>query len=198
MASPLSGPDWFELFNSDTWPVSLSGLFLTDDPSLFGVTNSVIAPLSFIGPGGWVQVIADDDPGQGRGHVRFRLDELGETIRLYSGDLQLIDAVDFGISQPGISEGRLPDGSAEITQFPISSSPGRANHLPPFLALPRLLPGEFEVFLHATVGRPHVIESSTDLSNWAELMTLTPTNSPTRITDPSPGVHRFYRARVVP
>jgi hypothetical protein len=201
MASPLSGPDWFELYNRDTLPVSLSGLSLTDDPSIFGVTNSVFAPLSFIGPGGFVQVIADDDPGQGRDHVRFRLDELGETIRLYSspaGAGQLIDAVDFGISHPGVSEGRLPDGSVDIVQFPVSPSPGRANHFPPFLAMPRLLPGEFEVFLHATVGRPHVIESSTDLSDWSELMTLTPTNSQTRITDPSPGATRFYRARVVP
>jgi hypothetical protein len=199
MASPLGGSDWFELYNPSPMPVSLSGLLLTDNPSIFGITNSVLAPLSFIGAGGWVVLVADDDPSEGRDHVRFRLDELGETIRLYASDSQLIDAIDFGISLPGISAGRLPDGSANFTAFPNTASPGSANYSQPSLQLPGMpVTGEFEMLLYATPGLTHVVESSSDLTNWTELLTLTPTNSPTRVTDPAATSQRFYRVRLGP
>jgi hypothetical protein len=81
MASPLSGDDWFELYNLDPLPVELSGIFLTDDPTLAGQTNSVAAPLSFIGGNGWVQWKADGQLANGRDHVAFSLDALGETLR---------------------------------------------------------------------------------------------------------------------
>src|SRR5262249_56947385 len=83
MADPDGGNDWFELFNADTSPVDLAGLYLTDAPSIAGLTKFQVAPLSFIGPLGFVKWVADDDPGQGRNHVSFNLDELGETLRLY-------------------------------------------------------------------------------------------------------------------
>jgi hypothetical protein len=41
-------PDWFELYNLDTVPVDLSGMYLTDDPSETGLSKFQIAPLSFI------------------------------------------------------------------------------------------------------------------------------------------------------
>jgi hypothetical protein len=129
MASPSTGDDWFELHNPDTLPVLLSGLFLTDDPSIFGITNFTIAALSFIGPKGWVRLFADNDPSNGRDHVDFRLDELGETLRIYNTNLQLIDAVDFGLAQPDTSEGRLPDGGHTIVRFPGSPTPAAANFL---------------------------------------------------------------------
>jgi hypothetical protein len=199
MASPIIGADWFELYNADTRPVSLSGLYLTDDPSIFDITNSVLAPLSFIGAGAWVLLVADDDPGQGRDHVRFRLDELGETIRLYASDSQLIDAIDFGINSPGISGGRLPDGAPQFMTFPNTASPGSANYFRPSLEVPGVPGGgQLEMFLYATPGLAHVIETSSNLTNWTELLTLTPTNSPTRITDPAGASQRFYRARLSP
>jgi hypothetical protein len=82
MSNPLSGEDWFELHNTDPRPVDMSGLFLTDNPSTTGVTNTLVGPLSFVGGGKWVRWVADDDPSQGSDHARFQLDELGETIRL--------------------------------------------------------------------------------------------------------------------
>ena len=32
MANPLTGDDWFELYNTNALPVDMSGLYLTDDP----------------------------------------------------------------------------------------------------------------------------------------------------------------------
>jgi hypothetical protein len=56
--------------------------------------------------------------------------------------------------------------------------------------------GQVQMFLYATPGLAHVVESSSNLTNWTELLTVTPTNSPTRITDPAGVSQRFYRARL--
>jgi hypothetical protein len=130
MAAPVVGDDWFELYNGGDFPVNLSGLFLTDDPSTTGVTKQKVSPLSFIGPHQWVRYFADGDLSRGRDHVNFALDSLGETIRLYNTNLQVIDSVDFGLCQFDVSEGRLPDGSQRIVRFPGSSTPAAANYLP--------------------------------------------------------------------
>jgi hypothetical protein len=131
MADPLTGDDWFELYNSAALPVDLGGLFLSDNPSITGMTNSQIAPLSFIGAGGWVKFTADSHPAGGRDHVGFALDKEGETLRLYDASLALIDVVDFSLQTEGVSEGRLPDGGINIVRFATTASPGAANYLPP-------------------------------------------------------------------
>ena len=59
MASPVNGNDWFEIYNGATQPVSLAGLFLSDNPSTQGLTQFKIAPLSFIGARGFVKLVAD-------------------------------------------------------------------------------------------------------------------------------------------
>ncbi len=130
MAHPVSGNDWFELFNADPLPVSLSGLYLTDDPSIFGITNSPIAPLTFIGARSWVKFNADGDPGQGPNHTCFRLNKDGQTLRIYDAGLQLIDSVDFALQSIGVSQGRLPDGADQIVSFPASPTPQASNYLP--------------------------------------------------------------------
>ncbi len=130
MVAPISGEDWFELFNVADLPVELSGLHPTDDPSLSGQTNFTIAPLSFIGGQDWAVFIADGTPSNGRDHVNFSLDALGESIWLFDTNLALIDVVNFGVQTNGVSQGRWPDGAATIMAFPQSASPGHANYLP--------------------------------------------------------------------
>lgn len=134
MANPAGGPDWFELFNTTNLPVELGGLYLTDDPSNAGQRQFRVAPLSFIGPSGFVQWIADGDADQGRDHVNFSLDASGESIWLFRSptgtNFTLIDSVAFDTQQRNVSEGRLPDGQANITAFPGSATPGESNYLP--------------------------------------------------------------------
>jgi hypothetical protein len=130
MAKPSSGEDWFELYNVDPQPVDLGGLYLTDDPSLFGQTRYRVAPLSFVAGHSWVKWSADGHPGNGRNHVDFQLNGWGESLRLYGTNLALIDAVDFGEQQQDVSQGRLPDGGNTIASFPLSPSPGEGNYLP--------------------------------------------------------------------
>jgi hypothetical protein len=129
MANPASGPDWFELFNSTNQPVDLAGLVLTDDPTTSGTNEFHIAPLSFIGAGGFVQLIADSQPEQGRNHVNFDLDSLGESIRIYaSNGSNIIDTVAFGAQAFGVSQGRIPDGGNLIFGFPGSPTPAEPNY----------------------------------------------------------------------
>lgn len=130
MADPSSGNDWFELYNSDSLPVNIAGLFLSDDPSITGMTNSLIPALSFMAGHGWVEYRADGQAANGPDHVNFSLDKNGETIRVYSTNLTLIDAVDFGLQSTDVSQGRLPDGSSNIVNFPTTPTPDSSNYLP--------------------------------------------------------------------
>ena len=130
MADPTQGDDWFELYNPTNQAVDLSGLFLSNDPSTAGQTNSLLPPLSFIGPGGFVKLVADGDAGNGPEHVSFRLDSQGMSLRLYNTSQGLIDSVDYGLQQPGVSQGRLPDGGTNVVSFPATPTPSESNYLP--------------------------------------------------------------------
>ena len=121
MADPVSGSDWFELYNSGSQPVALGGLFLTDN--LTDKTQSPIRPLSFIGPGAFVQFLADANPSAGSRHVNFSLKKGGEAVGLYSPVGTLIDGVTFGGQTTGVSQGRFPDGGTTIVGFLATPSP---------------------------------------------------------------------------
>jgi len=123
------GDDWLELHNPGPLPVNLGGLVLTDDPSLPGQTNHVIAPLTFISGPGWIAYKADGNVGQGPDHLPFKLDALGETIRLYSKNYSIIDEVNLLVQERGVSEGRFPDGSTNIARLRSRSSPSGPNFL---------------------------------------------------------------------
>jgi hypothetical protein len=130
MAAPAGGDDWFEVFNAEPQPVLLSGLYFTDDPSESGARKFRVGPLSFIGAHDWIRCWADSNPGKGPGHASFNLDARGETLRILSPTLQIVDSVSFGPQLTGVSEGRLPDGSPNITGFRAAASPAESNYLP--------------------------------------------------------------------
>ncbi len=129
MASPSVGNDWFEIFNGGSAPVALGGLFLTDD--LTDRAKFHIAPLSFIGVGtnAFLRMEADSSPGKGARHADFNLSAKGEEIGIYDANGVPIDSVVFGAQTVDVSQGRLPDGSPNIVDFP-APTPGRSNSAP--------------------------------------------------------------------
>ena len=132
MADPVSGNDWFEIYNGDTRPVSLGGLRLTD---VFGNQNSYRIPaLSFIGveSNAFVRFEADDPATpSGPEHVNFKLAKGGDSIFLMaSNNATQIDGYTFPGQQTGVSQGRLPDGATNIVFFPLTPTPKDANYLP--------------------------------------------------------------------
>ena len=168
MANPSGEPDWFEIFNRTNLPVELSGLTLTDDPTSLGLGQFRIAPLSFIGPMGFVKCVADGNAGDGRNHVNFSLNDAGEFLGLYSNPVTtnfiLIDAISFEAQALGISEGRLPDGKPSVSRFPGSSTPGESN----YRQLPNVVINE--ILAHADgstsiFGNPQTFEDAVELSN---------------------------------
>ena len=130
MADPAGGSDWFEIYNGASQPVPLGGLFFTDD--LTKKTLSPLQPLSFIGAGahGFLRIQADGNPNAGADHANFKLSKSGDTIGLYSAAGTLINAVSFDLQQTGVSQGRFPDGAANLVSFPSTGSPGESNYLP--------------------------------------------------------------------
>jgi len=125
-----AGDDWVEVFNPEPFPVDVGRFRLSDDPSLAGQTNHVIRPLTFIPARGHVVWLADGNTNKGPEHLGFRLDGLGETLRLYGPDSSTVDSVDLLVQAAEVSEGRFPDGAAEVVRFPDTVSPGAANYLP--------------------------------------------------------------------
>jgi hypothetical protein len=101
-------------------------LVLTDDPTVAGRTNAPLETLSFLAPRGFALFQADAETDKGADHLRFKLEAFGETVRLYSG-LQTIDEVVILPQLAGTSEGRSPDGSDNIAQFPGQATPGGSN-----------------------------------------------------------------------
>lgn len=126
-ANPTVGDDWVEIYNLSTQAVELSGLYLTDDPSLAGRTRFQFAPLSFIASNGFVQVIADGQPEKGRQHADFALDAQGEMLRLCQSNFTVIDSVDTTVAPGGFTEGRNPDGSSAGFWQTSVATPGASN-----------------------------------------------------------------------
>ncbi len=135
MASPSTGKDWFELYNPGTLPVQLTGLYFTDD----GNTPSRVAPYSFLGFDryAFLRIYANNSTNDNE--VDFKLGGSGDSISLFAFDASLIDKVQFGQQTADVSQGRLPDGSADIKSLG-ASTPGDSNLIPyPGLVVNELL-----------------------------------------------------------
>ncbi len=123
LAGSLPGQsDWFELYNSSSLPVSLQGLYLGTSKAMFQVKS-----LSFVPPGGFAKLTADESPGPN--HVDFKLSTAGDELDLYDMFGSELSSVTWGPQSDGVSQGCLPDGSANIVNFPGSASPGASNYV---------------------------------------------------------------------
>ena len=127
LASPASGSDWFELFNTGTTPILLGGNYLTD--TLSNKTKHLVTPLTYLdgsGAGRWLQIIADNSSLPG--HANFALSGNGEELGIFTAAGVQLDALKFYAQSIGVSEGRLPDGSN--TQHFLRPTPAAMNALP--------------------------------------------------------------------
>ncbi|HYE33253.1 MAG TPA: lamin tail domain-containing protein [Methylomirabilota bacterium] len=120
LASPTEGQSEFiELYNASNSSVDLSGAFLTDDAA----TNKFRIPNGTqLGARQWLQFNTAD--------LGFGLSSSGETIFLISPDeSRVLDALQFGGQEAGVSFGRSPDGGpktarlAQITQASANAMP---------------------------------------------------------------------------
>ena len=120
LASDDTFDDFIELYNPDELPVSLEGLFLTDE--LAGApTMHAIEPLSFVAGQGFVVMSAGQPES-----LSFGLSADQEVLGLLDSSQQVIDVVVYFPQTTGYSQGRKPAGADEF-QFFGEPTPGRAN-----------------------------------------------------------------------
>ncbi len=129
LADPATGhfSDWIELYNAGEQAADLSGYRLEDDS---GAT--AVLPLGTLLEGrSWMLLWADGlaavprEPGAGL-HLPFRLGRQGEELALRDPEGALVDSISFGEQDRDRSQGRWPDGAAEVRPLD-RPTPGRSN-----------------------------------------------------------------------
>jgi hypothetical protein len=127
MAKPFTGSDWFEIYNNDSKPVSISGMWLSNNAGTPKISQMPV--LSFIEGKGFQKFWSDKLPALGPTHVNFRLSATGTSIVLtQSNGTSAIDRITFGTQTQDVSQGRVPDGAGTIVSMPGSSSPQNPNY----------------------------------------------------------------------
>ena len=200
IADPADGDldDWFELYNAGSAAVDLTG---------FRLAGSVAATNSYTIPGGYTigarsfkLIWADSETGQnGAGrdlHVDFKLNRDGDAIGLYAPDGTLVDGVVFGEQFQDVSEGRWPNGAADI--YPMTpSTPGASNSVLLVTSLPPPGPSGFNIAWAAQSGRLYRILGTTNLvaTNWLTLSVVTASAPAVMFTDTNAATfrQRYYR-----
>lgn len=118
--------DWIEIYNPTMEAVTLSGLYLSDDPEeptkwqipMNGEQNVTIPA------DGYFSFYADDAVEEGYLHTNFKLKQSGETIGLYYWnavleEMQTIDEITYTEQTNNTSYGRLPNGGEEWEVFEV-------------------------------------------------------------------------------
>jgi hypothetical protein len=116
--------DFVELFNPESLPVTLDGVFLSDaagDPQ-----RHAFAPLSYIAAKGYLELVADGDVSKGGHHLGFKLSPDAGILSLWMPGAGLIDAITYASQRTDVAEGRSPDGADVLATF-LHPTPGGGN-----------------------------------------------------------------------
>lgn len=110
--------DWIELYNNTSVPLSLHGLYLSDDPAnhyKFALPNVIIPAYGY-------QIIwCDEDAGNSNEvHANFQLSSAGEYVLLCNGSGAVLDSIAYAIIPTDQSYGRCANG---IGPFIIYTAP---------------------------------------------------------------------------
>lgn len=204
VADPADGDfdDWVELYNPAPEDVSLAGCFLTD--TLLNWTKWQFPAYAVIPGGGFLLIWCDEEGSQNssngmRLHANFKLSAAGEEIGLFASDGTQIDAVTFGSQTDNRTQGRSPDGSAQIVLLPqISAGSPNFQLSPPTVTITWSAPNVF-INVGTTPGLTCQVEFKDDLAdNWTPLIPpfTASAASHTIIDSVAASPQRFYRVRM--
>jgi hypothetical protein len=190
--------DWFEIYNPNDAAVDLTGYMLTDN--LADPRERYIIPNGWtIGAGQFMLIWADNDSPTNATqlHVPFKLDRLGENIGLFAPNGALVDSITFGVQTNNISQGRFPDGGAEIRFF-TKSTPGAPNvPVVKFHFQEASIDAGGNVLLRweAQSGHAYRVQFKHDFSDatWTDLGDVTASGSSAQFFDTVSSDRRFYR-----
>jgi hypothetical protein len=119
---PPGGDDWVELHNvNPDHPLPLRGLSL-----LTSGAHHRIGEHSFVPPGGFLLLMADENPGPG--HLGFKLPASGGLIAIEDHAGIELTRVSYSAISEGVAQGRIPDGTGLPVLLPSTASPGASNY----------------------------------------------------------------------
>lgn len=190
--------DWVELYNPAPEAADVSGFGFTDDltrPALYQFPNGTVIP-----PHGFLLMWADNNnANNGQIHLPFRLKASGETIALSTPAGEVVDKIVFTAQTSDVSQGRLPDGAAELQFFTIptpgSSNTGGGAGGNIHLSSPTIANGQILLTWNSEAGATYTVEFKTALTDtqWQTLQTVTATGATSSVSDNLNQLHRFYR-----
>jgi hypothetical protein len=129
------------------------------------------------------------------------LSETFEAIGVSTNEPMFVDAANHDyrlrIGSPCIDAGN-PASAADVDGSPTDLGAFTFEIPPPALSTPRRSGSGFEFVFSAYTNRNYRLEYSTNAQTWAILETITHSNDPRTVSDPSPDRTRIYRARLVP
>ncbi|MCB0543231.1 MAG: CotH kinase family protein [Saprospiraceae bacterium] len=108
--------DWLELYNNSNAPISLTGIYLSDNPNnpdKWSFPTGVSIPAK-----GFLIVWLDEDQSQGAYHANFRLNAGGEFLMLSNGAGTVLDSLSYGQQKTDTTYGRYPNGTGDFTFMP--------------------------------------------------------------------------------
>jgi len=120
LASSDTLGDFVELYNPDSLPVSITGLYLTDELGS-APTLHRLPPLSFVAANGYVELSSDRAE-----NLSFKLSADQEVLALLDQQQNIMDVVVYYPQTTNVSQGRSPAGENTFEYFE-SPSPGRVN-----------------------------------------------------------------------
>ncbi len=192
-------PDWVEIRNTSTSPVSLRGVSLARQ--FFGNgTRYAFAAGDTLNPGEHRVIYCDGTPTNGPLHAPFSLSRDGDLLMLTgpstSGARALLDSVSFGPQQTDVALARLGHGGAWRSTAPTP----RAPNIPgPWLGLVSSNRTSFTFAFPTTTNATYVVEhaSSLDAPGWTPLPPVHGDGLEQTVTQPLAQSH-FYRVRRTP
>jgi hypothetical protein len=117
--------DFVEIHNSDDLPVDISGILLTDAPTV-QPDQRRLTPLSFIAANGYLALRAEGSAATAATEVSFRLASDQGLLRLMDRDLQPIDRVLYFGQTADVAQGRVSAGES-VPRAMLFPTPGGAN-----------------------------------------------------------------------
>lgn len=131
---------WIEIYNPTTNSVALDGLYLSDNYG--NLTNWAFPAAATISAGQFLIVFADGQTNlntPSEFHASFTLPAGAGSValsRLYNGQPQVLDYIDYTNLPPNYSYGSYPDGQSFQRQQFFTATPGAPNNA----ALPGVVP----------------------------------------------------------
>lgn len=106
--------DWIELYNNTSSPVSLAGIYLSDNAA--DDTKWEFPRWAVIPADGYLVVWCDEDGGQSGYHANFKLNKEAGLVQMAYSSSQILDGTGYVGQGSDASMARCPNGTGPFTQ----------------------------------------------------------------------------------